>query len=180
MTLTQLIDTYYPAGTLRRDILLRHSESVGALAKDINERHRLLLEPDVIDQAALAHDVGIAGCDAPSIGCTGAEPYIRHGLLGAELIRGASLPEWMAMVALHHTGAGLTRQEILEQNLPLPACDFMPETLLEQLICYADKFYSKGGDFSRKPFAKVRQQMARHGDESLRRFEVLHQRFGID
>ena len=48
-----------------------------------------------------------------------------------------------ARVCERHTGAGLTKREIIEQELPLPQQDFLPETTEEKLICYADKFFSK-------------------------------------
>ena len=49
----------------------------------------------------------------------------------------------MHVFAKRHTGAGLTKKEIIEQELPLPQQDFLPETTEEKLICYADKFFSK-------------------------------------
>ena len=54
----------------------------------------------------------------------------------------------------------------------------MPRTLLERLVCYADKFYSKSGDMERKSFDRVRASMARHGDGALRRFDELVELFG--
>ena len=54
----------------------------------------------------------------------------------------------------------------------------MPETLLERLVCYADKFYSKSGEMKRKPFEKVKASMARLGSGSFDRFMKLHEEFG--
>ena len=48
-----------------------------------------------------------------------------------------------ARVAERHTGTGLRKEEIIRRNLPLPHEDFVPETMEEQVICYADKFFSK-------------------------------------
>ena len=53
----------------------------------------------------------------------------------------------------------------------------MPETLLERLVCYADKFYSKSGDMQRKSLERVRQSMSRHGGDTAARFEQLHREF---
>ena len=52
-----------------------------------------------------------------------------------------------------------------------------PHTLLEKLICYADKFYSKSGDMKRKPLDKVRRSMERFGAASLERFDAMHTLF---
>ena len=80
----------------------------------------------------MLHDIGIFLCDAPGIACHGKEPYICHGRLGAELLRQAGYPRH-ARVCERHTGAGLTKAEIVAQHLPIPAQDFLPETLEERL-----------------------------------------------
>lgn len=177
MNYQQLIDKYYPAGTLRRDIYMRHCTSVAREAVDIAHRCGLLLSDSEITEAAMLHDIGIFLTHAPSIGCEGTEPYIRHGLLGAELLRKENFPERDVRVAELHTGAGLSVTEIQQQQLPLPARDFLPETLLEKLICYADKFYSKGNDMKRKPLDKVMAGMKKFGPETEKRFNALHALF---
>lgn len=178
MNYQALIDKYYPAGTLRRDIYMRHCASVAKEALEIAKRHNLPIDSETIKAAAMLHDIGIFMTDAPSIGCTGSEPYIRHGILGAELLRAERYPEEIARVAKLHTGAGLTAKEIEQQNLPLPHRDFLPETMLEELICYADKFYSKSGDMKRKPLEKVEKGMEKFGPKTMQRFAALHELFG--
>ena len=54
----------------------------------------------------------------------------------------------------------------------------MPETVLERLICYADKFYSKSGDMRRKPFDKVVASMEKLSQASKERFMTLNGEFG--
>ena len=53
----------------------------------------------------------------------------------------------------------------------------MPATLLERLICYADKFYSKSGDMKEKPLGRVLVSMSKFGPDSLARFRSLHNEF---
>lgn len=168
-----IIDKYYESGSQLREILIRHSRQVADKALQINADKSLGLDTDQIETAAMLHDIGIFLTDAPGIHCHGLEDYIRHGILGAELLRGEGMPEWAARVAERHTGAGLTAADIADQHLPLPPRDFMPETLLEKLICFADKFYSKSGDFKEKPLDKVKKSMARHGADTAARFEAL-------
>lgn len=176
----EIIDKYYPAGSALRDIYMRHCSLVAALALDINESKHLGLDPDLIKAAAMLHDIGIYRCDAPSIECHGSEPYIRHGIIGAELLRANNVSEDIARVAERHTGSGLTAEEITRNGLPLPARDYMPESTLERLICYADKFYSKStvADSQPKPLDKVKGQMKRFGEDSLLRFMKLEAEFG--
>lgn len=150
---------------------------MAALAVELNSRLPDPLPVSDVEEAAMIHDIGICLTDAPSIGCFGKAPYIAHGVLGAELLRKEGYSGRLVRVAERHTGAGLTADDIRSQHLPLPERDMLPETMLEKLICYADKFYSKGGDLSRKPFEAVRASMARHGQASLERFDALHTLF---
>lgn len=173
----KIIDKHYPAGSALRDIYLRHCRSVAEEALRIAREKNLPLEPAMIEGSAMTHDIGIFRTDAPSIHCTGKAPYICHGIIGAELLRQEGAPEEWARVAERHTGAGLTREEIEAQHLPLPAADYCPVTLLERLICYADKFYSKSGDMERKSMDRVKHSMERFGHDTMKRFENLTKEF---
>lgn len=173
-----VIDEFYEPDSGLRDILLRHSRSVARLALDIAHARGLDLADDDIEAAAMLHDIGIFLTDAPGIQCTGREPYIRHGILGGALLRGQGLPEWVARVAERHTGAGITADEIVRNKLPLPAVDLVPESLLERLVCYADKFYSKSGDMRRKTLDHVRASIQKHFPDSAPRFQALVDEFG--
>jgi uncharacterized protein len=177
----QLIDKYYPEGTSLRHILLYHSRCVKAMALRICEHHpELVVDDQFVADAAMLHDIGIFECDAPSIECHGTEPYILHGRLGAELLR-AQDPrlEPYARVCERHTGAGLTRKEIEEQRLPLPHEDFVPETLEEKIICYADKFYSKSDLYKEKSLEHVEKSLAKFGQEGLNRFKEWEKMFSL-
>lgn len=177
MDYKQIISKYYKEGSALLDLLLTHSEMVARKALEVADRTGLGADREFIRQAAMLHDIGIFRCDAPSIFCLGEEPYIRHGVIGGELMRAEGYPE-IARICERHTGSGLTAKEIAEEGLPLPLMDFLPETLEEKLICYADKFFSKSGDPRReKPFEKVRASMARFGSGSLERFDALHAMF---
>lgn len=178
MNYNEIIDLYYPAGTLRRDIFLKHARSVTEKALEIARRKRLPLDEDEITEAAMLHDIGIFLTDAPGIDCHGDAPYIAHGTLGAQLLRDNGFDEKYARVAERHTGAGISASDIDELSLPLPRRDLMPESLLERLICYADKFYSKSGDMKEKSLERVRASMSRHSESTAQRFETLHKEFG--
>ncbi len=179
MIYIDLYDKYYPAGTPLRDILERHSRSVADLALDINSRLGLGIALSMVEDAAMLHDIGIFLTDAPGIHCHGREPYLRHGILGADLLRREGCPEWIARVAERHTGAGISAEDIESMRLPLSSGRvLMPETVLERLVCYADKFYSKSGDMQRKTLERVRASMARHSASTVERFEKLHAEFG--
>ena len=178
MDARQLIDKYYADNLPLRQILLTHSESVSQMALDVAHRHpELQLDEDFLLEASLLHDIGIYLTDAPGICCYGREPYVCHGLLGAQLLRKEGLPRH-ARVAERHTGTGLTRETILAQQLPLPPQDFTPETLEEQVICYADKFFSKSHLERVRTPEQVLASLQRFGQEGLDKMQQWLQRFG--
>ena len=175
----RIIDKYYPAGSPLRDIYMRHCRSVANLALDIARRKGLDLSPADIEAAAMLHDIGIVRTDAPGIHCHGSEPYLAHGRIGADLLRAEGAPEEYVRVAERHTGAGLTPEDVARISPMLPPDrSYMPQTLLERLVCYADKFYSKSGDMKIKPLERVRASLAKFGEGASERFERLHQEFG--
>lgn len=179
-----IIQRFYPDDNMLRHILLQHSRSVRDYALACCQRHpELQLDTQLVADAAMLHDLGIFRCHAPGIHCEGSEPYIRHGRIGAELLRDIAHKEGRdlepyARVCERHTGAGLTAREIVEQQLPLPPLDFLPETTEEKLICYADKFFSKSGDRKEKTPKHVKKSLARFGEAGLKRFLEWEQLFG--
>ena len=175
----EIIDKHYPADRKVRGILLSHSRSVADEALAIAVRLHLAIPPEEIEAAAMLHDIGIIATDAPGIDCHGKEPYLIHGAIGADMLRADGADEVYARVAERHTGAGLTADEIAASGLPFPPgrC-YMPQTQLERLICYADCFYSKGGDGERKQPGRVEASMAKFGPDVLKRFRIMNEEFG--
>lgn len=167
----EIISKYYPQDTEAWHILVTHSRSVADKALAIAKLHpEMNLDHAFIEEAAMLHDIGIFLCQAPDIDCHGDAPYICHGYLGAELMRNEGFPKH-ARVCERHTGTGISLEMIEEYHLPLPHRDYMPETLEEQLICFADKFYSKTKLDREKNIDKVRASLAKHGLESVIRFD---------
>lgn len=173
----KIIDKYYSGDGDLRTILIIHNQSVARKALQIVSLHpELNLDREFIEEAAMLHDIGIIKTDAPGIKCFGTEPYICHGILGAEMLRQEGLPRH-ARVCERHTGAGLSLNEIVSQNLPLPHQDFLPETLEEQVICYADKFFSKTHLDREKSVEKAEKSIAKFGEEGLARFKQWEKMF---
>lgn len=178
MDFQAIIDKYYPENNALRHILITHSQSVARKASQIVLSHpELQLDARFVEEAAMLHDIGIFLCDAPAIECFGTEPYIRHGRLGAELLRAEGYPAH-ARVCERHTGAGLSREDIVRQDLPLPHEDFLPQTMAEKVICYADKFYSKTRLDEEKSVAQAERSLAKFGEAGLERFRKWEKLFG--
>lgn len=177
-----LIDKYYASSPELRDILVAHSTQVKDRALQIVDRHPDWVESgkvdrEFIEEAAMLHDIGIIYCDAPRIHCTGPHQYIEHGYLGAELLRNEGLPKH-ALVAERHTGTGITAKKVVRNALPIPVQDYCPRSLEEKIICYADKFYSKGHIGEEVNIQKIRGQLRKHGYDAIARWNRLTKLMG--
>ena len=179
-----IIRHFYPEDTPLRRRLLRHSEQVRDKALELAARSAEALDTRLVADGAMLHDLGIGACDAPGIDCSGSEPYIAHGVIGARMLRkygaehGLDLERY-ARICERHTGSGLTAAEIKKQKLPLPEHDYLPESPEEALVCLADKFFSKSGDMTEKPLKKIRRSLEKFGAAPLARFEELCRRFNV-
>jgi len=156
-------------GRLVAEKALRAAEAVAHLAPD----------REFIRQAALLHDIGIRFTHAPGLGCNGRHPYICHGYLGRELLEKEGFPRH-ALVCERHVGVGISREDIRRQGLPLPLHDMLPVTIEEQIICYADKFFSKngGGRPREKSLTEIVRNLARHGTDKVEKFMRWAELFG--
>lgn len=164
-----LIEKFYPRGSTLYQRLIQHSRQVTLKSLEIADSLKTLQpDRDFIEKAALLHDIGIFLTDAPSIGCTGDKPYICHGYLGRELLDKEGLPKAFGRVCERHTGAGITKENILSNQLPLPPRDMVPVTLEEKIICVADKYFSKSPNKTSRP---VTTQMV---IENLKKLNMGH------
>ena len=163
----RIIEKYYDVGTEVYRLLIKHSRSVSDKALAIARSHPDMgLDLAFIEEAVMCHDIGIIYCKAPEIGCYGTFDYICHGYLGADLLRKEGYPRH-ALVCERHTGTGISLQMIIEKNLPLPHKDFIPVSLEEQLICFADKFYSKTKPDKEKDIIHIQKSLQKHGEEAV-------------
>ena len=177
MWATKLLAKYLDGKPL--EIVLEHSRLVADLALEVADRLTLPEETRLfIEEAALLHDIGVCRVHAPNLGLHGPHPYIMHGVLGRSILDEEGLP-LHALVCERHIGVGLTLKDIVRQNLPLPQRDMCPQSLVEQVICFADLFYSKkpGRLDERKTVEKVRKKLLPFGEEKVKIFDIWLARF---
>ena len=144
--------------------VIKHSLTVERKAVEIAKRikskgHRVSLR--LVSLGALLHDIGRAKTHG-----------IRHGVEGAKILRRFGLARF-AGFAERHLGAGIPAEEAKE--LGLPKRDFIPKTLEEKIVTYADKLV-EGNKFI--SYREARKQLSlklgsRH--PALARFRSLHQ-----
>ena len=172
-----IIRKYYKPDTALYDTLVCHSTAVRDKALTLAARHpELHIDTAFVAEAAMLHDIGIFETNAPNIFCRGTHAYIEHGYLGAELLRREQLPRH-ALVCERHTGTGLTIEQSVKRQLPVPQRDMRPVSIEEQLICYADKFFSKSHLDIEIPPASVRAKLAKFGKDSVRQFDAWQRLF---
>ena len=166
-----IIEKYYTKGSELYHVLINHSEHVMNKALAIAVKHpEMHFDQQFIAEAAMLHDIGIFKCDAPRIFCHGSNNYIEHGYLGANILREEGLYKH-ALVCERHTGVGISLEMILKNKLPLPHRDLLPISMEEQLICYADKFYSKTRLNEILPINKIRTNLKHYGEHEVIRFD---------
>lgn len=176
---TTLIDKY-AVDPRQKEILSVHSSMVASKACRIAVLKGLdgVIDMQFLEDAAMLHDIGIVGVNAPSIHCYGSLPYICHGLEGARILKEEGIAEKYQRVCARHTGAGITVEDIVREKLPLPVANYCPETLEERLICYADKFFSKSRDLRyEKTSEEIERSMVKFGEATLERYRILRAEF---
>jgi uncharacterized protein len=171
MDANKIIKKYYAESSLLYAILMTHSEAVTQKALAIAAKHpELQIDTQFVAEAAMLHDIGIFKTYAPAIHCYGHKPYITHGYLGCELLQTEGFPQH-ALVCERHTGTGLSLEDIIAQNLPIPHRDMQPLSIEEKVICFADCFFSKTKLGKEKKPKKVADSLSKSGEQSVRRFE---------
>jgi uncharacterized protein len=174
----ELLGRYFEGDALA--VIAGHGRAVAGLALNVC-RLLGLAEDDCrfVEEAALLHDIGVCRIHAPGIGLEGGSPYIMHGIIGREILEQEGFPRH-AMVCERHIGVGLTVKDIIRQALPLPQRDMTPLSLPEQIICFADLFYSKspGRITLQKSPERVREKLAGFGGNKVRIFDSWMVLFG--
>jgi len=167
----EIIKKYYQEKSELYTILLEHSFSVAEKSLFIAQLHPdMNLDKAFIYEAAMLHDIGIFKTNVPDIHCVGEFPYICHGYLGSDILKEEGLPRH-ALVCERHTGAGLSLENIVKNNLPVPQREMQPESMEEQLICFADKFFSKTRPEKEKTVDKIKKNLSKHGEDSVKKFD---------
>ncbi len=176
----EIISRYYDPASAAFRILTGHGELVAA--KALKAAARVAgLRPDLafIQSACLLHDIGIFLTDSPGLDCHGSEPYIRHGVLGRELLEAHGLHRH-GLVCERHVGVGISAADVRRFDLPLPARDMLPVSLEERIVCYADKFFSKNGEKAprEKTIDEIIASLEPFGEDKTERFLEWEALFG--
>jgi len=111
------------------DRIVRHCEAVALAAQVLvgafRKRGIPVDEPSVM-LAALLHDIGRTRVQT-----------VHHGYVGAEIVEREGLGGAVSQIIRKHVGAGISKEEA--SKLGFPEGDYIPRTLEERIVCFADK-----------------------------------------
>jgi uncharacterized protein len=158
-------------------VVYAHCVIVCGIAEQLLAGADLGLDAELVRAGCLLHDIGVYRLYDPP-GRRLVAPYLRHGLLGHELLAEAGFPEVICRFASCHTGMGLSRADVLRQGLPLPAGDYLAESGEEQLVMYADKFHSKTDPPVFVSAEEYAASVRRFGEDKVATFAAMRRRFG--
>lgn len=111
------------------EAVVRHAEAVARLALQIAGKLRergFEVDLRIVEVGALLHDLGRSKLHT-----------VNHGSVGGDIARSLGLPESLARIVERHVGAGIPLEEAVAVGLP--ARSYVPETLEEKIVAYADK-----------------------------------------
>jgi uncharacterized protein len=95
------------------------------IAKGLLEKGQRVDER-IIYSAALLHDIGRSETNS-----------ILHGVAGARIVERFGCDESIAEIIRRHVGAGISNEEA--EKYGFPKGDYVPKTLEQQVVCFADK-----------------------------------------
>jgi len=109
--------------------VVEHCKRVSSFAVKIAkacQRKQPNADVKLVEISALLHDIGRSKTHS-----------VDHALEGGKIARAFNLPDSVALIIERHAGGGIPREEA--KKLGWPAKDYVPKTLEEKIVCYADK-----------------------------------------
>ena len=140
--------------------VIHHCVAVADLAVETAKRLEekgLMIDVDLVEAGALLHDLGRSK-----------NHTVDHAIIGAQMAEELGLPESIIRIMKRHVGAGLSADEAAK--LGWPKDTYIPQTLEEKVVCYADKLIDHG---KRKPIemeiAKLQKENKKEAAERVRK-----------
>lgn len=176
--ITYLHKKYAPSDEVY-ELVFAHSQIVYDIALQLIESNNLTVDRDLVRIGALLHDIGVYSLFESNGKIRTSVQYITHGTEGEKILKNENFPETIWRFATHHTGVGLTKQDIINQKAPIPVADYLAETDEELLIMYADKFHSKTTPPYFNSYEWYRQDIAKFGKDKVTKFDQMATKFGV-
>lgn len=155
-----------------------HCQIIRDISEQLIDNSHLSINKKVIEAGCLLHDIGVYALFDEAGNKVNDYNYMNHGIRGEELLRKERIPRELWRIASHHLGVGFTQHDIEKQGLPFDQ-PYMPETIEERLVTYADKFHSKTNPPRFNTYESFMATAGTYGDDIATRFEKLKDEFGV-
>ena len=162
------------------DINWTHSLIVKEIAMQFTKKLKkrgLEVNEDMVKIGALIHDIGVYQIWEAESSNMRNIPYISHGLIGYNILIKEGYSIKHSRFALTHTGLGITKENIKEQKLQLPLNDYIPITLEEELIAFADRFHTKQPSFC--TFEEEKRKLEKFDSIKGMKMDLFKKKFGL-
>jgi uncharacterized protein len=109
--------------------VIAHCQAVASLALELADQFNaknFLVDSALVEAGALLHDLGRSKTHS-----------VNHLIEGVKIAKAEGLPDSVICIIKRHVGAGITSDEA--QRLGWPQDNYIPQSLEEKIVCYADK-----------------------------------------
>ncbi len=147
--------------------VIKHCKTVATIATEIAEacqKRGLNVDAKLVRIGALLHDIGRSKTHT-----------VNHVIRGAEIAKSLGLPKPIISIIERHAGGGISTEEA--KRLGWPIKSYIPQTLEEKIVTYADKLVEVG---RKAPIERSIKKLSRELGEahpSIRRLRELHIEF---
>jgi uncharacterized protein len=146
--------------------VLRHCQAVATVAVRIAQEISTQgydVDIDLVQAGALLHDIG-----------RGTTHSVDHGVAGVIIAQSFGVAPSLIRIIKCHIGSGITSKEA--RRLELPVKDYLPKSLEEKIVTYADKLIEGAHEVGyEEAFHKFQQELGGFlGSAAIERFQLLH------
>ncbi len=132
--------------------VVSHCERCAEISKLLSERAKKqghAVNEEAALAGALLHDIGRSKTQ-----------LVGHGHVGADILEKEGVDAVVVEIVRRHVGAGISQKEA--SALGFPAGDYVPRTLEQKIVCFADKMLD--GDRAR-PFVEEEKRFILRGHD---------------
>jgi uncharacterized protein len=102
------------------ELVYTHCQIVWRIAERLIDHRQLIVDKQLVKAGCLLHDIGVYALYDEAGVYQEKRDYITHGIEGERILQSEGAPAWLCRITSHHTGVGLTEDDIMRQQLPLP------------------------------------------------------------
>jgi len=164
------------------DLVWTHSQIVKEialqLATKLEKKIDSRLDKNLIIIGSLLHDIGVYRCfDEDFNPNDKADPYFYHGWIGEKILRKLDFPEKVIRFTITHTSTGITTEDIKRERLNLELKDYIPVSIEEEIVNFADKFHTKSPSFV--TYDQAVEKLSKFDPSRKTKMETLRKKYGL-